>query len=166
MLKRLLTLSAATLLFVMAPAQAQLGDDTPRPDLRVKELLDQTDYNWEVDQDGDFKLILQFDDERSQIVFVSSRTFVMEGLEIREVWSVGDVSENNLSPLFAMRMLEENAQVKLGAWELQDWDGTKVSIFRAKISANANLNTLNTAISAVGITADEREKEFVGTDEL
>lgn len=159
---------AILLLTVSVSAQAQVGgnDVAENYDKRVELALAETELNYEIDEDGDFKLVLEFDDERSHVVYVSSRTYTLANLEIREVWSIGHVSDSALSTELANRFLTESADMILGGWELQTWGDQQVVVFRAKMSANASGETLESAIAAVSQTADEMEKELVGTDEL
>ncbi|MDN7125839.1 hypothetical protein J6J08_00395 [Pseudidiomarina sp. 1APR75-33.1] len=149
-------------------AQAQVGgnDVAENFDKRVELAFAETELNYEIDADGDFKLLMEFDDQRSQLVYVSSHTYSMENLEIREVWSIGHVSDTALSAELANRFLTESADMILGGWEQQIWGEQHVVIFRAKMSANASGETLESAIAAVSQTADDIEKELVGTDEL
>ncbi len=164
---RILGLTLAVLVAASSvTAFAQVGGSSQNHDNRVEAVLDNLDMNYEIDSDGDFKMIIEFDDDRSQVVFVSSTTYELNDLEIREVWSVGHISENRLSAVVANRLLEESSEVILGGWEVQDWGGEQVAVFRAKMSANVSGDALYSAISAVSQTADEMEKALVGTDEL
>ncbi|MFC0445447.1 hypothetical protein ACFOD1_11815 [Pseudidiomarina halophila] len=159
---------AMLLAIFSASSQAQVGgtDAEENYDKRVKIALQETDFNYEIDEDGDFKLVMEFDDARSQVVYVSTRTYRLEHLEIREVWSIGHVSDTQLSAELANQFLSESSDMILGGWEQQTWGDQQVVIFRAKMSANASGETLASAIGAVSQTADDIEKELVGTDEL
>ncbi|WP_051986535.1 hypothetical protein [Pseudidiomarina atlantica] len=162
-------LTAATLFSVLltaAPATAQIGDDEVTYDVRVKEALDAVGLNYEIDEDNDFKLVIEFDDDRSHVVYVSSETYRLEDLEIREVWSVGHLQKMPFDRQLGEDFLLRSAQVRLGGWELQQWGDDYVAIFRAQMSAQSTGDALYTAISAVAATADEVEEELVGTDEL
>ena len=81
-----LTAALFSVCLLSAPAAAQIGDDEVNYDVRVKDALDTVGLNYEVDEDNDFKLVIEFDDTRSQVVLVSSDTYRLDELEIREVW--------------------------------------------------------------------------------
>lgn len=84
---RILATTLLLSLFVLLPAQAQIGGSSSS-DERVQKALDQEGWNYEVDSDGDFKLVVTFNGtDRSQLVYVISRTSSIRDMEIREVWS-------------------------------------------------------------------------------
>ncbi len=156
-------------LLCAAPAFAQLGDpdDEPQSDSRVRKALDDLDLNYEVDSDGDFRLIMSFDDDRSQLLWVNSNTETLGSMEIREVWSFAFKADED-EPISRKRLeylLQQNAQLKMGAWQPSS-NGRNV-IFCATVSARASGDALRQAIRLVAISADELEKDWAnGTDDL
>jgi len=138
-------------------------------DARVRERLEQTDLKFEIDEDGDFKLLFEYDDDRSQIVFINSETETYEDLEIREIWAVGYVpdEENGKVPAdVSANLIRANSQIKMGAWQVQKLGDKEVGVFRATISANADKETILDTLRLVGISADEKEAELLGSDDL
>lgn len=149
-------------------AHAQVGGSTiPEHDDRVERALDADTWNYEIDSDGDFRMIVSFSDEdRSQLVYVISRTYEVDGLEIREVWSPGYKPGSSTGPLPA----------SIAQWALdKSWDLTLGSLaaspsgtvyFVAKIDADASSDVLSSVIRAAASTADELEKEKMTGDDL
>ena len=138
-------------------------------DERVRERLDQTELKYEIDEDGDFKLLFEYDDGRSQIVFVNSKTVNYQDLEIREVWAVGFVPAKKGSKVPAdvcENLIRSNAEIKMGAWQVQKLSGNEVGVFRAMVDANADKDFILNALQLVGISADEKEAELLGSDDL
>lgn len=160
-------LFAIALVLLVAPLEsfAQVGAKK-QGDPRVKELLDKAELKYEVDSDGDFKLLNSFDNGRSQVVFILTETVQLGDLEIREVFSIGYVSADSVSAEIARNLLEENRRVKLGAWELNSLGGKEVGVFRAKIAAETDVNALLMTLHAVTSTADQKEQELLSSDEL
>lgn len=156
----------ASSFFATSTGIAQIGDDTPDYDHRVEEALEGSRYDWEIDSDGDFRMILEFDDNRSHVLFVNSATNHLGGMEVREVWAVGATAEEGFNNKMMEALLRESANVKLGGWSIQDMGESQLAVFRAQVSANASASSLSTIIMAVATTADEFEKEWLGSDEL
>jgi len=117
-----------------------------------------------VDNEGDFRLLFDVGDDRSQLVWILSRTNRLEALEIREVWSIGYQSERPLSADIANRLLEQNAKVKLGSWQLRRMGDKYTAVFSAQIAAETDRATLLAAIRAVTTIADRMELDLTNKD--
>jgi len=163
-----LILTLVCVLFFAASALAQTGGARKSGDARVRVLLDQLGYKYELTVDGDFKLIpIKTEDGRSQLVYVNSNTQQYGTLEIREVVSPAYLSSGPLSSAVANRLLRENSEVKFGAWrvELHNNGQKYLALFAVQIAANADAETLRLAIKSVLLVADRMEKELTGTDD-
>lgn len=147
------------------PAAAQIGTKK-EADRRIAPLLEKADLKYEIDKDGDYKLINNFDDDRSQLIFINSRTTKLGTLEIREIWSVGYISDGVVPDEVLKDLLEENARVKLGGWEVRSFSGREAGVFRAQIAADTDEVTLLLTMQAVSKTADQKEKELMSKDDL
>ncbi|MFM9959820.1 MAG: hypothetical protein ACKV2Q_01175 [Planctomycetaceae bacterium] len=153
------------LLLVYPNAEAQIGGKK-RGDPRVREILTKADLNFELDSDGDFKIGNKFDNGRTQLAFIDSDVSKLFGLEIRDVWSLALISDSPLSADIANNLLRENGRVKLGAWQVKKVKDIYIVVFAAKISADADRDTLLTTLQVVTQAADEKEKELSNNDEL
>lgn len=156
----------AVIAIVPAMAAAQVGARIITPDARVEKLLKEAGLNYTIDEDGDYRLEFALDDDRSQLVWISSRTASYEVLEIRDVWSVAYRSKDPLSVEVANQVLRKNGEMILGAWQIKTWDDEYVLAYAAQVSANTDAASLESAAEAVVVSADELEKELTGKDEF
>jgi len=149
-----------------ATVHAQLGSAAAQSegDPRVKKLLDETGLAYQVDRDGDYRIVLEFPDDngRSQLLFVDSKTHSYRSLEVREVWSVGYTSATDIPAAVMRRLLEDNALTILGQWSISEQFGKKAAIFRVHLDANTDAATLRSVVELVAGKADDMEKELLG----
>lgn len=146
------------------PLQAQDQAKTPA-DARIKAQLEQLDYEYEVDDDNDYKLVFKIGDEgRSQIVYIRSPVETYGEHRVREIWSPAYKSPTDDFPaLIANRLLEDADTKKLGGWVKQD----QYAIFVVKIPADADGEALDDALDAAMSAADMMEAELTpGQDDL
>ena len=165
----ILAASLVALLVLASPAAAQVGAK-PTGDVRVKSLLTDLSLKFEVDADGDFRLLNETTEGRTQLVWVLSQTTKLgEGepgaIEIREVWSIAYRSKTPFSAKIANRLLEQNAKVKLGSFQVRKMGEEYVAVFSAQIAADTDKRTLLLAILAVQSTADQLELELTEKDD-
>lgn len=152
-----------------AAAEAAVEEDedhSDKLDPRVAKALDDLKLGFEVDAKGDAKVILSFTDDggRTQLVIVQSGTYRYRNNEFRDVFSAGLKAdeEKGLDLPLARRLLEESSRSKLAFWGVED----AVVWSIARIPADAPADALKEAIDFVAVTADDLEKERVGTDEF
>lgn len=157
-MKRIIT----ALALAAAALGAQAAETDKAVDASVGLVLKQLDYPYEIDEDGDYKLVFDAGDERSQLVFVRSTVEEFGSLKIREVWSPGYTAPGKQFPAaVANRLLEDSQDAKLGGWVKQQ----QMAMFVVKVDADASAEHLSDAIDAAMRTADAMEKELTGTDE-
>ncbi|WP_442684407.1 hypothetical protein ACSBPQ_07585 [Stenotrophomonas sp. JC08] len=132
------------------------------PDRAVGRLLDGLEYKYEIDEDGDYKLVFDMENDRTQLVFVRSSVETFGSHHIREIWSPGYKSPGPQFPaLVGNRLLEDSQSSKLGSWVKQD----DIAMFVVKIDADASADVLSDAIDAAVRSADAIELELTGKDE-
>lgn len=156
----------AALAIVPPIATAQVGTATITADARVEKLLKEAELNYTIDEDGDFRLEFALDDDRSQLVWIASKTASYEVLEVRDVWSVAYRSRESLSAAIANQVLRKNGEMILGAWQIKKWGDEFVLAYAAQVAANTDAASLESAAEAVVVSADELEKELTGKDEF
>jgi len=150
-------IAAALLLAVTAT-----GAHAAEPDKAVGRALDTLKYTYEVDEDGDYKMVFDMDDGRSQLAFVRSTVEEFGKHKIREIWSPAYNSPGKQFPAaVANRLLEDSQDAKMGAWVKQD----QLAMFVVKVDANATPEALSDAIDAAVRTADAMELELTEQDE-
>ncbi len=134
-------------------------------DKSIKAQLDGLGYEYEVDEDNDFKLVFEIGDEgRSQIVYVLSSVETYGSHSIREVWSPAYTSATDSFPApIANRLLEASNSAKMGGWVKQG----RNAVFVVKIKSDASKEELDDALDLAMQLADEMENELTpGQDEL
>jgi hypothetical protein len=132
------------------------------PDRAVGRLLDGLEYKYEVDEDGDYKLVFDLDNDRTQLVFVRSSVETYGSHHVREIWSPGYKSPGpQLPALVGNRLLEDSNDSKLGGWVKQG----DLAMFVVKIDADASADVLSDAIDAASKSADAIELELTSKDE-
>jgi len=150
-------IAAALLLAITAT-----GAHAAEADKAVGRALDKLEYTYEVDEDGDFKMVFDMDDGRSQLAFVRSTVEEFGKHKIREIWSPAYNSPGKQFPAaVANRLLEDSQDAKMGAWVKQD----QLAMFVVKVDANATPEALSDAIDAAIRTADAMELELTEQDE-
>jgi hypothetical protein len=162
------TILAAALLFALAgPALAAIAENPTPGDPRIAKALDALEILYEVDSDADYKILYEWEDDgRSQVAFINSATEKLDDLELREVWSVAYVSDKPLPVEIANRLLIDSYDKKLGAWQLLKSEGQHIAVYAVKVDANADAEFLQLALEAALTSADEMEKELLGSDEF
>jgi len=165
-MKRTALVGLAVLLLSSQVAEAQLGTTGKSGDRRVRAALEEAKIEFQIDKDGDYKIIMPAEGSRTQLVFVISETQEYGNMEIREVWSAAFKTGGRLDVERANAMLIDNDRKKLGAWRLYGTGATQLAVFGVHVSADADAETLRNIIRLVVTTADAAEKEQLGTDDL
>lgn len=158
-------LAAGLVLALSAPLRAQEAAQDAIADAGIKAQLEALEYEFEVDDDNDFKLVFEVGDEdRSQIVYVRSPVETYGAHAVREIWSPGYTSLTEEFPAaIANRLLYASGSAKLGGWVKQG----KSAVFVVKIAADASKEELAGAMDSAVTLADEMEAELTpGKDDL
>jgi hypothetical protein len=136
-------------------------------DLRVRRLLETLELKYSIDSDGDYEVIVEFDDGRSQMAYINSETQTIGNFEVREVWSVAYVSQGFLDIDTANTLLMKNYEMKLGSWRLiPAGDNQFLAAFCIKIAADCDPNSLAQTLAIVLEIADDMEEKLTGADDL
>ncbi|KFN43110.1 serine/threonine-protein kinase [Arenimonas oryziterrae] len=130
------------------------------PDPVVKAELDSLGVSYEIDEDGDFKILQRMDDGRTQQNWVRTPVEEYGTLRVREIWSVGYRAEGEEIPQdIALQLLRDTHDKTLGGWTSQ----TGTAVFVVKIPADASADQLKDAIDAASSTADAMELVLTGS---
>lgn len=136
-----------------------------RGDPRVERLLEIHKLEYSVDQDGDFKVTVEFDNGRSQVAFINSTTQYIADFEIREIWSVAYISEGYLDIDTSNSLLLHNNQLKMGSWRLIPNDNNIYFVtYCIQIAANCDPASFKQALGFVLQVADDMEEKLTGRD--
>lgn len=134
-------------------------------DKKVKKNLDKLGLIYEIDTDNDFKMIMAVNEDgsRSQLVFVSSKTYSLGNVEVREVFSpAARVPPGGLDAGTANELLIRNRNTIVGGWSIWEEAGSEVLVFAAKVPADMKKQELRDVIDAVAFTADQVEVLLTG----
>lgn len=151
-------LAIAAFLALAAPG-ASAGDPA------LEALIKAADIPFEVDKDGDYKIVYDWSkDKRSQLVYVSGTVEELDGVKLYEIFSPAKVLDDaGIDPALARRLLGENAKYKFGAWELAG----KNLYFAGRVPAGTTAAQFETLVALVAGIADDMELELTpGKDDL
>lgn len=149
-----------------APSDPVEDNSTGQP-ARLRQQLDAAGIAYKTNASGVIWLIQSVDGSRTQLAFIAPEAKSVGGLAMREIWSVGYLSDDDaLSIDTTTELLKENASTDQGAWELGRFLGKAAGIFRTRIPADADWQTLADTVRHVSATADQKERTLMGTDEL
>jgi hypothetical protein len=143
-------------------------DKTVRnPDPRVEKALKKLGLKYKVNEDGDFKLVFALEDNRTQVVIISSTTETLGNMEIREVWSPIAKFASNPPCDLSLELLEKHSAFKIGSYQYKKFrSGSYLLVFIVHLSAKAPAEELGSIVGAVARTADETEMAIVGNDDF
>lgn len=133
-------------------------------DAGIGKQLGELDYQYEIDEDNDYRLVMEVEGDRTQLVYVRSPVHQYGSQTVREVWSPAYRIEGGRFPApVSDRLLEDSHASVLGAWVKQG----EHAIFVVKLAADASTAALEDAIDAAVTSADAMENELApGTDEF
>lgn len=93
------------------PSSPDTKDENPHPlDPRIVDALDELGISYQSDPEGIFYMRFDFNDDRSQQVCIRSSTLEFLGVEMREIFSVGLISEGMFDARTSNFLLRENLQ--------------------------------------------------------
>ncbi len=153
-----------TLLSTLLIALAATGSAAAaEADKAVARHLDKLGYTYEVDEEGDYRMVFDVEGDRTQMVYVRSSVEDFGSHNIREIWSPAYSAKTKQFPVaVANRLLEDSQDAKMGGWVKQD----TTAMFVVKIDADATADQLSDAIDAAIRTADAMELELTKKDEF
>lgn len=155
-----LALAFVTMSSAVPTARAESGNAI----LEIK--LKATGLPFEIDQDGDFKVLVNWEqDKRSQLVYVSPEVDEFSGMPHYTAFAPAALLNGDVT-LDAGRMrslLEKNANYKVGGWMVAG----NALYFGAKLSTDVSPEQLRKLLAALAEEADNLEMELTpGEDAL
>lgn len=131
----------------------------PQPDDPVAARLAARGIDYEIDRDGDYRVVYSWArEERSQLVFVSGRAEEIAGQRIRQVFSPAARLTGDLDAAAANGLLRDSQTRKLGAWEVSG----DILYYVIKLPEASDAALLELAMSAAAEIADDKELELTG----
>lgn len=148
--------------FAIAPLAHAASSGNAILELKLKG----SELPFEVDSDGDFKVIINWtQDKRSQLVFVSPKVEEINGVQFYTAFAPAFLEKDGkkLDAARLRSLLKQNANYKIGAWMIS---GNGL-YFAAKLPTSIEPAQLRTLLSAVAEQADNLEMELTpGKDDL
>jgi len=136
-------------------------------DASVKKTLDKADLKYEIDEDGDFKMVIGLEEGRTQLVFVYSSVLTYDGVNVRTIMSPLKVADNReeLSEDLLYQLLVENGENKIGSWEIIEApDGKLMFQYVVKVPTDLNADDLRSMIGLAAVAADQIENKISTED--
>ncbi len=163
---RLFALAVAVLsmsLSMPAPAADKANETQRSADTSIAQHLDGLKYQYQVDEDGDYRLTFEMENGRTQLAYVISAVEKYGDFQVREVWAPAYRGADGAFPVaVANRLLDDSNASKLGGWVKQG----DMAVFVVKLAADATSAQLDDAIDFVLRSADQMELELTGKDEF
>jgi hypothetical protein len=136
-------------------------------DSRVKSSLDNLGLEYSITGTGNFKVLFETGEGRTQLVFISSDTEKLGEMEIREIFAIAAILEpDDLSQSSLFSLLELNDNYMLGAWQIHGERGDYLLLFSVKMSANTTQSALYDLIELAAIVADDMEQKLTNKDDF
>lgn len=135
-------------------------------DSRIENQLKVMNLQYDTTSKGDFKLLFDLENNRTQIVFVSSLTRIYEDAEVREISSPAKfiTKADQLSHEQLWTLLASNSQSVLGSWQLEPASDGWGLHYTVKVPALLPEKRLLMYLVLVARKADEMEKSFSEED--
>ena len=137
-------------------------------DPRIANALQELGICYDTDPEGNFYMLVEFDDNRFQQVCIRSRTQEFLGVELRQIFSTALVSEGLFEPRTANLLLRENFDLIHGSWSVLHDPDENEHFANFSLTAFASLHAvqLSPLIECVASTADDMENRLSGLDEF
>ena len=132
----------------------------------LEDTLKSLGLKYEVDKDGDFKLIFDLEGGRTQLVYVNGKPWEYQGLKIREIWAPSFRSKGPLPAEQANELLLKSQNAKIGGWQVMDLGEDRVAVYAIKVPDRIEQAELREWLDLVASYADTMERQVTGQDEF
>ena len=132
----------------------------PAP-LPITEVLKQAELEYTQHSTGHYEVEFEPKDDRKQSVFVTKDIEYYERGDVRKVWSLASVTNEAPSADTTMKLLEQSARTKLGAWTLEKTeDGQYMIIYCVKLDATATPDAVKSTMEYVAKLTGVMQKQL------
>lgn len=129
--------------------------------LPITEVLTRAELKYTAHPTGHFEVQYDQDDKQKQSVFVTKDVEYYERADVRKVWSLAKAGKEAPSQEIMMKLLQQSARTKMGAWTVeQTADGEYLIIYVVKLDATATPDTLKSAMEYVSKLTVSMKKEL------
>jgi serine protease Do len=129
--------------------------------LPIKDILDRTELKYTQHQTGHFEVQFEQTDKTNQSVFITKEVEYYERADVRKIWSLARAQKEPLTQEVMLKLLQQSARTKLGAWTVEQTpDGETMIIYCIKIDATATPDTIKSAMEYVSKLTVGMKKEL------
>ena len=163
----LAALFAASIIFAATAAPRALAQlPAKRADTRIARTLDGLGIPYQLMKDNNYKVEVQIDNNRTQVVVIESTVLTAKGTKpFRTVRSTAMFTSGAVPAAVQNRLKKANEEFAPSEpWQIYKYkDGSTVDF---EMSADADGSDLDTIIEQVAEEADKMEQEITGQDEF
>ena len=132
----------------------------------IDAMLEYLGFGFEVQENGDYKVLMEFSDEnRTHSAFFTRFVSEFYSTEVFDIWAPIYKASGSLPDSVANHLLEQNAKVNLGSYQtIRTADNSSLVVYSYQLSNGLDVVTLQKAIFHVLVTADDTEKSLTKAD--
>jgi len=142
-----------------------LGLGAQNLDSGLKVQLDQAGLKYSATKSGNAQVVFTEADDRSQVVYLRGTADTLDGLSLREIWSVAGTLEPDPDPQVLLDLLSAGGDEALGAWNLEKADDGWLVYYSTKLPADMPGTNLRSVVETIADVTDRKEKALFATDD-
>jgi hypothetical protein len=136
------------------------GPWKPAP-LPIADILTQAELTYKPHESGHFEVEIEEKDKDKQSVFVTKDVEYFERADVRKVWALAANSKNAPDLDTTLKLLQQSARTKLGAWTVERTDRDDyLIIYCVKLDATATPDAVKSTIEYVAKLTSMMKKEL------
>jgi len=129
--------------------------------LPVADILKKTELEFTTHESGHFEAVLEQDNKEKQKVFVAKEVEYFEQADVRKIWSLAATLGESPSTDVMLKLLQESARTKLGAWTIEKTNaGEFLLIYVCKVDATATPQALKSTMEYVAKLTNQAKKDL------
>jgi len=132
----------------------------------IRDLLDRSEIPYEIDEQGNYKIVRKLTDKRTQLVLIYGRAWDFQGIKIREIWAPAFRISGDLPADLANRLLRMSQVAKMGGWQVIEVGQDCLATYAIKVVDRMTVDELRKWIDYVASYADTTEQEVTGKDDF
>lgn len=143
------------------------GQNAPTNDVELSQILEKTGLRYQSMPDGGVKLHFELDKGRTHQVLIKKERNVIGSLQLWEAIAFVWKGSARPSAQIAHRLLSDNSNRKIGAWEMVSREESEYYIlFNAKIPVGCDPASLKVILQIVAFGADQMESTVSDGDDF
>ena len=160
--------SSAVLLVVLALAAPGVvtAQGATKGDSALSAQLDRLGLEYTVTKTGNYSVVFDLDDGRTQTVYIMGTTEKLDNAVVRELWSRAGTFESVPTADQMQNLLEESGSKKIGFWALEESDSGGYTVyFSVKVPTYLKDDDLASLLKYAANIADDKESELFSADD-